>query len=252
MGVVIDSRSGKKIVAFVTGIFLLSGAMTADSKSNAANECVVLLHGLGRTAWSMGSVAEYLRTVGYRVVNQGYESTSSTIEQVARHVVPRAVASCGPSADKIHFVTHSLGGIVVRYYLQKNALPAGSRIVMLSPPNQGSEIADRYRQAGWYQWLTGPAGQQLTTAGDSVPNQLRPIPYDVGVITGRKTMDPWFSAFIPGEDDGKVAVERARLDGMKDFLVVNHSHPFIMRSRAVHEQILSFLRSASFHRRITE
>ena len=169
MIVVIDSRFLRSIVALVKGVFLLFGAMTVESRSNAANECVVLLHGLGRTAWSMGSVAEYLGSVGYRVVNQGYESTSSTIEQVADHVVPRAVASCGPSAEKIHFVTHSLGGIIVRYYLQNNALPAGSRVVMLSPPNQGSEIADRYLQAGWYQWLTGPAGQQLTTAGKSVP-----------------------------------------------------------------------------------
>lgn len=229
---------------------LLSLVSAVESKADAADECVVLLHGLGRTAWSMRSVANYLEKSGYLVVNQGYDSTSATIEQLASHVVPVAVARCGAEVGKINFVTHSLGGIVVRYFLQHNELPVGSRIVMLSPPNQGSEVADRYRHAAWFRWLTGPAGQQLTTANDSVPNIMRPIPYDVGVITGRTSLDPWFSSFIPGEDDGKVAVRRARLDGMKDFLIVNHSHTFIMRSREVHRQILYFLQTASFQRGI--
>lgn len=239
--------SGRRVVRrIVLWVLLALTGATAVAAVRAGNECVVLLHGLGRTAWSMNALAKYLETAGYHVVNQGYESTSSTIEQVARQVVPRALAACGARAEKVHFVTHSLGGIVVRYYLQTHTLPAGSRIVMLSPPNRGSEVADRYRQAGWYRWLTGPAGQQLTTADDSMPNRLRPVPYDTGVITGRKSLDPWFSAFIPGDDDGKVAVERARLVGMKDFLVVNHSHTFIMQSRDVQDNVLSFLRRGYF------
>lgn len=213
---------------------------------SSVDECVVLLHGLGRSAWSMKPLERAVSDAGYRVVNQGYDSTALTIEQVAGQVVPDAVRGCGPEAKKTHFVTHSLGGIVVRYFLQDSRLRPGSRIVMLSPPNQGSEVADRFGDAAWYRWFTGPAGQQLTTEVDSIPNRLAPIPYDIGIITGRKSLDPWFSDVIPGADDGKVSVERARLEGMKDFLVVDENHTFIMRSQPVIEQVMRFLHSGRF------
>ncbi|MDH3326626.1 MAG: hypothetical protein OEM38_07915, partial [Gammaproteobacteria bacterium] len=147
---------------------------------------------------------------------------------------------------KIHFVTHSLGGIISRYYLQTNQLPAGSRIVMLSPPNKGSEIADRFHDSTWYRWLTGPPGQQLTTDSNSLPNTLDAINYEVGVITGRDTLEPWFSRLIPGEDDGKVSVESAKLPEMKDFLVVDHTHTFIMKSDVVMVQVLNFIKHGNF------
>ncbi|MCP4312474.1 MAG: lipase, partial [Bacteroidetes bacterium] len=142
----------------------------------------------------------------------------------------------------------SLGGIVTRYYLQTNSIPEGSRIVMLSPPNRGSEIADRFQNSTWYKWFTGPPGQQLTTDLNSIPNKLKPIPYDVGVIAGRRTLEPWFSKLIPGKDDGKVSVESARLDEMKDFIIVDHAHTFIMKSEDVKRQVVNFLQQGKFNR----
>jgi len=195
-------------------------------------EWVILLHGMGRTAFSMRKIEKYLSNSGYRVVNDGYPSTRETVEQIARIRIPDAVAQCqDASNNKIHFVTHSLGGIIVRQYLQTNTLPPGSRIVMLSPPNHGSEIPDHFKNAFWYRWFTGPAGRQLTTAKDSLPNRLKPIDVEVGVIAGTKSWEPWFSSLIPGEDDGKVSVKSTRLAEMKDFLAVPYTHSFMMRER---------------------
>jgi hypothetical protein len=236
----------KKLI-FITS-FLLLCVPDGPSSEAVAGECVVVLHGMGRTAVSMRKLENFLGESGYRVVNRGYPSTSKTVEEIAGTSVPEAIAECGERPAKIHFVTHSLGGIVTRYYLQSQEIPQGSRIVMLSPPNKGSEIADRFHDAAWYQWLTGPPGQQLKTDADSLPNRLQPIAYETGIITGRSTLEPWFSRLIPGEDDGKVSVASARLDEMKDFLVVDHGHTFIMSSEDVLQQVLYFLRNGKFLR----
>ena len=211
-----------------------------------SNDCVVLLHGMGRTAFSMNSMESFLTERGFQVINQSYPSTSQSIEEISRNIVPKFISKCNKDVSKIHLVTHSLGGIISRHYLQSNDLPVGSRIVMLSPPNKGSEIADRFQDSSWYRWLTGPPGQQLTTDGSSLPNKLAAINYEVGVITGKNTLEPWFSRLIPGEDDGKVSVESAKLAEMKDFLIVNHTHTFIMNSRDVMRQVLNFLNFGVF------
>jgi triacylglycerol lipase len=201
---------------------------------------------MGRTAFSMNSMASYIEKHGYQVISHNYPSTSQTIEQIAKKIIPQFVNECHEDVKKIHFVTHSLGGIITRYYLQTNPLPSGSRVVMLSPPNKGSEIADRFHDSLWYRWLTGPPGQQLTTAANSLPNRLGAIDYEIGVITGKNTIEPWFSRLIPGEDDGKVSIESAKLPEIKDFLVVDHTHTFIMKSNEVKRQVLNFIRYGNF------
>ena len=117
---------------------------------------------------------------------------------------------------------------------------------MLSPPNQGSEVADELKDNMLYQWYNGPAGQELGRRG--LPSRLGAAHYPVGIITGNRSAfwDYWFSRLIPGEDDGKVSVESARLDGMQDFLVLPFSHTFIMERQAVVEQVIHFLRTGRF------
>jgi hypothetical protein len=233
-------------LALICSAIMAPTAPASAHASTANNECVILLHGLGRTSGSMQFMEKFLAKSGYRTVNRSYPSTSLPIEEVADKYVPHFIDDCGGQAVRIHFVTHSLGGIILRYYLQFNDLPEGSRIVMLSPPNQGSELADRFRDQIWYQWLMGPSGQQLTTDAESLPNRLGPIRLEVGVIAGRKTLEPWFSWMIPGEDDGKVSVDHARLSEMKDFLVVDHGHSFIMNSQEVKKQVRHFLEFGYF------
>ena len=223
-------------------------AEAMEGKKNHMEACVILLHGMGRSHRSMATMATHLAEKGYRVVNLDYPSTQASIETLSQGIVAETVRRCRlerPSAP-IHFVTHSLGGILVRQYLQTHRLPPESRVVMLSPPNQGSEIADLMEDFFLYRWIMGPAGQQLGTTAASLPNRLGPVDVPVGIITGDSTVEPWFSSRMPGPDDGKVSVARARLAEMTDFLVVHKSHGFIMNDPEVIAQTTHFLEHGVF------
>lgn len=213
------------------------------------NECVVILHGMGRTAHSMKKLERTLIASGYAVWNKSYPSRSQTIESLAVGTIEPALSYCAEvNADKVHFVTHSLGAILVRYYLQDHAPENLGRIVMLSPPNHGSEVADLLKDFFLYRWLCGPAGQQLGTDDKAIPRLLKPIAGEVAVIVGNQSSDPWFSPFIPGPDDGKVSVQSAKLAEMADFMVVPCGHTFIMKNPFVMQETLYFLAHGSFRR----
>ena len=219
------------------------------SIKNTRGECVILLHGLGRSYRSMNGMQETLTDAGYHTVSLNYPSTKKNIESIAGEDFPPALDQCREFNPKvIHFVTHSLGGIVVRKAFVENRPEKLGRVVMLSPPNRGSAVVDKLRNWRLYGWLNGPAGQQLSTDADSVPNQLGRVDYPVGIITGDRHVffDAWFSSFIPGKDDGKVSVERAKVDGMSDFLLVHESHPFIMNSSYVKAETVYFLVNGIF------
>ncbi len=220
---------------------------TTGIKTIHSQECVVLLHGLVRSKGSMSKIEEKLLSEGYKVVNHDYPSRDFTIEELASNEIPKTLEKCDQfGVEKIHFVTHSMGGILVRYYLENYEITNLGRVVMLSPPNQGSEIVDELADVPGYDTLNGPAGRELGTDEKSIPRKLGPADYELGIITGNESVNLILSQFIPGEDDGKVSVENAKLEGMTDFLVVPHSHPFIMKSDSVIEQILNFLQKGSF------
>jgi triacylglycerol lipase len=211
----------------------------------------VLLHGLARTSDSMGRMAESLAARGYFVVNVDYPSRDKPVQQLAPRAIKGALARCRRGGTgRVHFVTHSLGGILVRYYLKHFPLPALSRVVMLSPPNRGSEVTDHLYDWPVYQWLNGPAGQQLRTGPRGLPERLGPVDFPLGIITGNQQafFDAWLADMFPGANDGKVSVERARVAGMHDFLVVPHAHPFITEAPEAIEQTLHFLRHGRFSR----
>lgn len=214
-----------------------------------AKESVVLLHGLGRTPLAMWPLRFRLTVAGYHVLNCGYPSTLQPIEQLSQ-VVGQARARClAEGADIVHFVTHSLGGILVRHYFSHHSAEHVGRVVMLGPPNQGSEVVDQLRDTWWFRLITGPAGQQLGTEPESLPNTLGTPPLEIGVIAGRRSSDPWFKRFFSGSNDGKVSVERARLVGMKDFVVVDAGHTLLASNSDVQQQVLNFLREGCFTHR---
>lgn len=225
------------------------GTATDDRKP----ECVILLHGMGRTYLSLAKMERMLGTSGFITVNVDYPARKEPIEDLANKFLPAAVQECAEDETaKVHFVTHSLGGILVRYYLSRNRLERLGRVVMLSPPNQGSEAADFLKDQPWYRNLNGPAGQQLVTGPRGLPQQLGPVDYPVGIITGSRAafFDSWLSKEIPGSDDGKVSVERAKVDGMTDFMVLPYTHPFIMNADEVIAQTIYFLRNGAFRRKV--
>jgi len=251
-------KTGLRRMALIlaAGFLLLGGPLLAHKiyllhVPATRNACVILLHGLGRSSFSMQMVEHYLRTNGYAVVNIDYASTRQTIAEVANGIVAPKVAQCRRDGfERIHFVTHSMGAIVVRRYLQKVRLPEGSRIVMLAPPNGGSELADwALNTYPRFSRLVGPAGRQLVTNGHGLVSRLNPIDPEVGIITGNKSWNPCFSQILPGSDDGKVTVEKAKLKEMKDFLVLPCNHTTILLNREVQRQVVHFLESGNFSNR---
>ena len=212
---------------------------------------MILLHGLARTSGSLRLLADALERAGYVVANIDYPSRAQPVEQLASDAVSAGLEAClAERATAVHFVTHSLGGILVRFYLAWNELPVLGRVVMLSPPNRGSEAADRLKDWPLYRWFNGPAGQQLVTGPEGLPGRLGKVDYPVGIITGNRysVVDSWLADAFTGPHDGKVSVDRARVEGMTDFLVLPYSHPFIMQQEEVVLQTLHFLRHGCFRR----
>jgi triacylglycerol lipase len=224
-------------------ILMFSTLIFADSVDNT-KEYVILLHGLGRTAKSMSKIEFELKKSGYIVKNIGYPSRKHTIETLVEKYVRPVVKECS-GAKSIHFVTHSLGGILMRYYLDKYPLQNLGKVVMLSPPNGGSEIVDKLGAFFLYKWWLGPAFQQLSTKPNSIPNKLQVPNFNLGIITGSKSTNPFFSYLIPGEDDGKVSIESAFIKGVP-FKKIHVTHTWIMKNNSVIKEIVYFLKFNSF------
>lgn len=212
-----------------------------------AEDCVVFLHGLARTAASMEKAAAVFEDSGYAIANVDYPSRRLPIEELAPLAIETGVDEC-PSGSVVHFVTHSLGGILVRYYLEENEISNLGRVLMFAPPNQGSGVVDSLRNVPGFKLINGPAGLQLGTDESSVPLALGPVDYEVGVIAGTETFNPILSQYLENPDDGKVSVENTKVDGMSDFIVVPHSHPFIMKSSSAIDQAISFIETGQFVR----
>jgi hypothetical protein len=226
---------------------LILGLALVMMSLGAAAENVILLHGLARTDRSMNKLEQALVDEGYCVENVSYESTRHDIETLAETAIGPALTAC-PEGRKIHFVTHSLGGILVRQYLQNHEIANLGRVVMLGPPNRGSEVVDKLGDFPGFHFINGDAGLELGTGKTSVPNRLGRAEFDLGVIAGTRSINLFLSSIIPGPDDGKVSVENTRLEGMRDHLEMKVTHPFMMRNREVIEQVIHYLREGEFRR----
>ena len=211
----------------------------------AAPEVVVLLHGLYRSPRSMRPLEAPVRYAGFRVVNLDYDSRSQSPETFVA-ALDAQLADCCADAPKLHFVTHSLGGIVTRAYVAAVRPANLGRVVMLAPPNHGSPLADVVAGSSVLRFLLGSTASRLGTDPTSFPNALPPADFELGVIAGTASRNPLGAFLIDGESDGTVPVASTRLDGMADFISVNEAHTYIMRSDEVAAQTVLFLRSGRF------
>ena len=169
-----------------------------------SSDTVILVHGLGRSTWSMKPIEWNLKRAGYHVVNVGYPSRRGVTS--AEACLQRAIETNATAAGSIHFVTHSFGGILVRKYLTDHPLPNLGRVVMLAPPNHGSEVADSLRKTAIGRWILGPIGERLGTGAGDLPARLGAVRFPLGVVAADQSIDPWFSHLFIQANDGKVSV----------------------------------------------
>ncbi len=217
----------------------------ATNATTEPTEVVVLLHGLYRSERSMRPLEAPLGEAGYRVVNLDYDSRSQSQESLVAGI-DELLRECCARAPKLHFVTHSLGGIVTRAWIAAHRPANLGRVVMLAPPNRGSPLGDLVAGSALLRFLMGTTAAELGTDPTSLPNRLPPADFEVGVIAGTSNYNPIRAVFIDGENDGTVPVSSTRLEGMRDFVTVPASHTFIMRSDDALAQTLAFLRSGRF------
>ncbi len=188
-----------------------------------------------------------LVSAGYIVENVGYDSRARSIHDLSDQAIGDAMESPRlRECARIHVVTHSLGGILVRDYFSRHATGRLGRVVMLAPPNQGSEVVDRIGDWFLFRKINGPAGCELGTDKESTPNQLGAVGFECGVIAGDRSINWINSAMIPGRDDGKVSVDRSRVAGMSDHMIVHTTHPYIMKNPTAIESTLRFLSTGQF------
>lgn len=238
------------VLALILGLTLGRDCLAASETKAAATahgDYVVLLHGLIRSSAAMKRLEWAFAEKGYRVINVNYPSTKLDIQDTAAITLDQVLREqiTDPTV-KVHFITHSLGGIILREYLAYHAFPNLGRVVMIAPPNHGSELVDKFKHWPFFRFFTGPAGQQLGTDPDSVPQRLGPAHFEVGVIAGDRTLNPIYSWFIPGRDDGKVSVASTQLEGMDDFLIVHSSHTYLPWRKRVVTASLHFIAEGKF------
>ncbi|MFQ3249901.1 MAG: pimeloyl-ACP methyl ester carboxylesterase [Glaciecola sp.] len=208
-------------------------------------QTVILLHGLARKATSMNKLEKALKEQGFTAVNVDYPSTKHDIESLAE-------SSIGDAIDKvergstINFITHSMGGILVRQYLRRHKIENLGRVVMLGPPNSGSEVVDILKNMPGFKAVNGPAGIQLSAKEHGLPNQLGPANFELGVIAGSRSINLVLSTMLPMPNDGKVSVESTKLEGMTDHVTLPVTHTFMMRNPSVIEQVITFIQQGKF------
>jgi triacylglycerol lipase len=240
-------------VLFLVMKLLAGTGMAKPAATTPAGDTVVLLHGIGMRGWEMWRLESSLRREGYRVLNLTYPSRKLPLDELGRDWIPTQLRRHGvDEATRLHFVTHSMGGIVVRSWLHAAGAPANlGRVVMLAPPNHGSAAADRMKKSAAVRWYLGPNLSRLGTGPDSIPLALGPWPAPeskLGVIAGDRVINPLFSSWLGEANDGAVTVQSAQLEGMSDFIVLHHSHTVLTWRADTLRQVSAFLRNGVFEK----
>jgi len=212
---------------------------------------VVLLHGMLRNYKCMSHIAEELGKAGFIVLNFAYPAKKYGIEILATHFLKKYVQKhCTDPKKKIHFVGHSLGGIVIRKYLQDFPSLRAGRVVMIASPNHGSEVATFLKDNAFFKWLCGPTLKELGAHNTSYVNTKlkQKVNFDLGVIAGNKSINPLSILLFKEENDGMVSVQNTRVLNMKDHIVFNCWHMGLIKDEYAIKQTKHFLLFGRFYK----
>lgn len=234
----------RSFLAILSTLLVKDSPYIIAANKKPLGDYVILLHGIGRSSKHMKNLAQYLRKKRYDVINLNYASTSYPLEVLAT-LVYQDISKKLTKEKPVHFIGHSMGGLVIRSILKKNRINNLGRVVQLAPPNKGSEAADFLKNNWLYKKIYGPAGQQLTTTRN-LRKKLGKINYELGIIAGNRAIDPIFWAIIPGKNDGKVSIKSTKVTGMKDHIVLATSHTFFPKNKEVHCQTEHFIKHSVF------
>ncbi|MCC6597963.1 MAG: alpha/beta hydrolase [Alphaproteobacteria bacterium] len=224
-----------------------------SSQSQADDKgLIVLLHGILRSRTDMLPLSRFFKKQGYETANILYPSRILDLKGLSEFVAEKIRLHTNYRADRpLHFVTHSMGGLIARYYIDRYAPENLGRVVMLSPPNMGSDLADALDGnivlGPLYRRAFGPASGQLTT---KYLHTDAAIAYPLGIIAGSRSINP-LSPFLLsrrkfGPHDGIVPVARTKIEGMSDHITLPTTHTFMMFNPAVMRQTLCFLQNGRF------
>lgn len=252
------------VIIIFSSFFVLSGCASSASETpligwevNISNHSqddlnkhhVILLHGMYRTNVAMRPVDRFLKSLGYSTSNISYPSTEYDIETLVKdYLIPEIDKYKEQQNITLHFATHSMGGILVRYYLKHNSLPNLGNVVMIAPPNKGTPLAELFEDSDWINTKSGPSKMQLGASKDSWVNQLGAANFDVGIIAGNENNNILTDMILPGEDDGVVSVESTKLAKMKDFITIPAKHYRLRSNITVLQQVAHFLKYGNFYR----
>ncbi len=239
---------GSGILRCILSGLILGGMLGAESQLHnpaQADQMVVLIHGIMDRPLIMWKIQNRLVEEGYAVLNFDYASTKEGMDTVIADL-EQAVRPHVAVMDSIHFVTHSLGGLIIRAYLKYYSADNFGRLVMIAPPNKGSVLAERLEDFPVYLWLFGPAGQKLGNDADDYSRQYPPPQIPFAIIAGGLGNDQGFNPLIPGDDDGTVGVSETQLSAAADFILIAGLHTTLLWQTSVSDQIVSFLTRGQF------
>lgn len=205
---------------------------------------VLCIHGIGRSSKSMNPIVQALKNEPVTTVPFDYPSNRSSLAECANYL--RQVVDSLSAAEHISFVVHSMGGLVVRRYLQDSSSSRHHRLIMLGTPNQGAELASMLKSLSLFRAIYGPAGQELAAGENSVAAAL-PVPtFPFGIIAGGRGAERGYNPLLKGDNDGTVTVVSTLLPGAADFLRISRLHSFLMSAPEAQTAIRTFLKHARF------
>lgn len=246
-GRVVKGLSAAAIIWGVVWVVLSSDNLRAAWAGDKVKgkDIAIVVHGLGRSNFAMWRLAGRLEDAGFRVHRVGYKSLQDTPDEIMADVSHQITNCCLDRSPRVHFVGHSLGGLLIRAYLTNSKPENLGRVVLIGTPSHGTEIVDNLRHKWWFQVL-GPMAASLGTGPDSFPNSIGRPDYPLGVIAGRKMNGVPNEHMLPGDDDGLVSIESTKVDGMADFIVLDVSHSAMRWDADVAQLTVKFLKSGKF------